>query len=139
MSDSRGRSYSDVGSRFLFKMASNVAVSGTAASITALDTTQWRVNFNCRVIGLSAYFKTGGTAAGPVILLQRSLAGTGAWTSIGTLNVGTRADSTGAAASVTETDLAEGDLVRFAIAAGTAASTPTFSATIDLIENFVSA
>jgi hypothetical protein len=136
--DARGRSYSDVGSRFAFKLASNVACAGTAAAITAVDGTQWRVNFNCKVVGISAYIKTGGTAAGPVILLQRSLAGTGAYASIGTITIGTKADATGVAGAVTETDLLAGDFLQLAVGAGTAASTPTISAFLDLIENFVS-
>lgn len=139
MSDSRGRSYVDVGSRSVFKLCNNVTCAGTAAAITAIDATQWRVNFKCKITGISAYIKTGGTAAGPVVLLQRSVAGTGSYATIGTITIGTKADATGVAGAVTETSCDAGDFLQLAVGAGTAASSPVISAFLDVVEEFVTA
>ena len=141
MSDLRGRSYSAVGAaKQVKKLATTISVAGTQAAIAALAVTMWRVNFNCKIIGCSLYFATGGTAAGPGVILQRSLAGTGTFATIGTFACGTFADATGGAMTVTETSCIAGDIIRLAVAAGTAASTPVIgSADLEFIEEFVTA
>lgn len=113
---------------------SAVSVAGTAASITALTGTRVSMPFKMRLRGATRLSTTGGTAAGPTVLAQYSLAGTGAWTSIGTCAFGTDADGTAADFSVTETTLADGDQFRFAVAAGTAAATHTVNFIAEFIE-----
>lgn len=113
---------------------SAVSVAGTAASITALTATRVSMPFKMRLRGATRLSTTGGTAAGPTVLAQYSLAGTGAWTSIGTCAFGTDADGTAADFSVTETTLADGDQFRFAVAAGTAAATHTTNFIAEFIE-----
>lgn|SRR3990167_1627967 len=116
--------YDKYGSPFTISKG-GVSVVGTAAAITALAATTFKMPFKCKLRGATRISTTGGTAAGPTVLAQYSLAGTGAWTSIGTCAFGTDADGAGSDFSVTETTLADGDHFRFAIAAGTAAATHT--------------
>jgi hypothetical protein len=111
-----------------------VSVVGTAASITALTATVTCLPFKCKLRGATRVSTTGGTAAGPTVLIQSSLAGTGTWTSIGTAAFGTDANDTMSDFSVTETALADGDGLRLALAAGTAAATHTCNFAIELIE-----
>jgi hypothetical protein len=117
-----------------FLALGGVSVVGTAASITALAPTQFRLPYACKITGANRISTTGGTAAGPTVLLQHSLAGTGTWTSIGTAAFGTDADGTTSELSVTATDLAADDHIRLAIAAGTAAATHTVNFLVELNE-----
>lgn len=125
------RTYSEYGSKFMSHHAGGpgLSVPGTAAADTLVGkpfTVPSAFGSKLDLIGADAYITTGGTAAGPNIAIQRSLAGTGAWTAIATLNVGTSADATvkgfTLAAAVTIT---AGDKLRIANIAGTVASTPT--------------
>lgn len=125
--------YDQYGSPFIINEGA-VSVAGTAAAITALSATTIKLPFKCKLRGATRLSTTGGTAAGPTVLAQYSLAGTGAWTSIGTATFGTDADGTGGDFSVTETTLADGDHFRLAIAAGTAAATHTVNFTAEFIE-----
>ena len=113
-----------------------VSVAGTAASITALAATQIEVPFKAKLTGATRVSTTGGTGAGPTVLLQYSLAGTGAWTSVGTAAFGTDADGTGTSFTVTATNIADNDNIRLAIAAGTAASTHTVNFVVELNEEW---
>lgn len=137
--EARGRSYSDShfgGLQFLHY--DTISVAGTNAAITALADTQRRFMAPVKFLGTAGvWIKTGGTAAGPSVLLQYSTAGTGTWTSFGTWASGTDADGTADSFVVTETTLAAGDVVRLAIAAGTAAATPVVEVTIPFVEAFV--
>ena len=114
-----------------------VSVVGTAAAITALSATTSNMPFAAKIKGATRVSSTGGTAAGPTVLVQTSLAGTGAWTSIGTAAFGTDASGIGSAFSVTETAVASGDFIRLAIAAGTAAATHTCNFMVEFTEVFV--
>jgi hypothetical protein len=125
--------YAKFGSPILFQEGA-VSVAGTAAAITAFAATVRKVPFKMRLRGATRVSTTGGTAAGPTILAQYSLAGTGTWTSIGTCAFGTDADGASSDFSVTETTLADGDLFRFAIAAGTAAATHVCNFVAEFIE-----
>ncbi len=111
-----------------------VSVVGTAAAITALAATQICLPFKMKLRGATRTSTTGGTAAGPTVLAQYSLAGTGSWTSIGTAAFGTDANGTAADFGVTETTLADGDCFRLAIAAGTAAATHTVNFVAEFVE-----
>jgi len=111
-----------------------ISVAGTAASTTELAATRIKLPFRAKIVGATRVSSTGGTAAGPSVLLQHSLAGTGSFTSIGTATFGTDADGTGSDFSVTATNLADGDQVRLAIAAGTAAATHTVNFVLEFVE-----
>lgn len=139
MSDSFGRSYSAIGAAQGMVRLEVITIVGTAAAITATANSQLVVPFACKIRSARAFIKTGGTAAGPSPLLQYSTAGTGAWTTIGTLTLGTNADNTLVAFSVTETALAAGDALRIAAPAGTLAASPVLHVTIGFTEEFTSA
>lgn len=113
-----------------------ISTVGTAAAITALAAATVSIPFKMKLRGATRLSTTGGTAAGPTVLAQYSLAGTGAWTSIGTAAFGTDADGTAADFSVTETEIADGDKFRLAIAAGTAAATHTVNYCVEFVEVF---
>jgi hypothetical protein len=125
--------YDDFGSPVVIR-TTGVSVAGTAASITGLATTYISLPFNCKLRGGTRISTTGGTAAGPTVLIQYSLAGTGSWTSIGTAAFGTDADLKASDFSVTETKLADGDQVRLAIAAGTAAATHVCNFALEFVD-----
>ena len=111
-----------------------VSVVGTASAITAIASTVFKLPFNAKIKGATRVSTTGGTAAGPTVLVQYSLAGTGTWTSIGTAAFGTDADGTGSDFSVTATSLSDGDQIRLALAAGTAAATHTCNFTVEMVD-----
>lgn len=127
--------YSEYGSPFVLTFDA-VSVVGTAASATALAATTYVLPFNCKFRGATRLSTTGGTAAGPSVLVQYSLAGTGTWTSIGTAAFGTDANGTGSDFSTTDTDLADGDHIRIALAAGTAAATHTVNFLLEFVERY---
>lgn len=102
--------------------SAGISVPGTAASDTVLI--RLRVPRAMTVDAASIVMQTGGTAAGPTVAVQKSLAGTGTATNVGTYNVGTAADNTSAALTVTATNFAAGDHLLITNLAGTAASTP---------------
>lgn len=133
MAGRESKKYDDFGSPYVLDEGA-VSVVGTAASVTALAATYRKIPFRSKIMGATRVSTTGGTAAGPTVLLQYSLAGTGTWTSIGTAAFGTDADLTSSDFSVTATELADGDLIRLAIAAGTAAATHTVNFAIELID-----
>ena len=148
MSDAQGRSYSDVGGR-LFVLNYPVAFTmvGTGASIAALANSQLVIppTFYGKVKGISVYVKTGGSAgsaaAGLPLLLQYSLAGTGTYTTIGSCTFGSAiADNTAhATAGVDSTvQLAPGDFLRLATAAGTVAIGQIVHPCVILEETFYS-
>lgn len=111
-----------------------VSVVGTAASLTGLAATTVSIPFKMKLRGATRLSTTGGTAAGPTVVAQYSLAGTGTWTSIGTCAFGTDANLTASDFSVTATSLADGDQFRFALAAGTAAATHTVNFVAEFVE-----
>lgn len=111
----------------------NISVAGTAASVTPLAATAFRVPFKSKVVSASRVSTTGGTAAGPSVLLQWSTDGA-SWTSIGTATFGTDANYTSSNFQLTQTNLPANALLRMAIAAGTAAATHTVNFTVTLID-----
>lgn len=102
--------------------SAGISVPGTAASATVL--VRLRVPQAVTVDGASIVMMTGGTAAGPTVAIQKSLAGTGTATNVGTYNVGTAADNDSANLTITNTNFAAGDHLLITNLAGTAASTP---------------
>lgn len=99
-----------------------ITVAGTAAADAEL--LRIPINRDIKVEAIRMVAMTGGTADGPTVQVQKSLAGTGAAEDIATQNVGTSADNTQFDLTVSATDLAEGDVLIVSNAAGTAASTP---------------
>lgn len=102
--------------------SAGISVPGTAAAATVL--VRLRIPQAVTVDGASIVMMTGGTAAGPTVAIQKSLAGTGTATNVGTYNVGTAADNTAADLTITNTNFAAGDHLLITNLAGTAASTP---------------
>jgi hypothetical protein len=118
--------YDDYANRQLITFAPNLtglSVPGTAASDTVLlripvcgrDYLINRLRLRCI---------TGGTAAGPVITVGKSLAGTGAVSAVGTYTFGTQANGAVGSASLTSTTFSENDEIVITNVAGTVASTP---------------
>ena len=140
MSDLRGRSYSGVGqAKQTERIGTTITLTGTSGG-GVLAATSLRIPFPMRIIGCSLYLTTGGTAAGPVLNMVKSLAGTGSDVAFGTATFGTQADATLKEMSVTETNFTTGDVVRLSVVGGTIASTPVIgSALITFIELFETA
>jgi len=140
MSDARGRSYSAIGgAKQTLRIGTTLTLTGTSAG-GAIAGTSIRIPFPMRIIGCSLYNTTGGTAAGPVVNVVKSLAGTGADVAFGTGTYGTQADATQKEMSVTETNFTTGDVVRLSVVGGTIASTPVIgSAVLTFVELFESA
>lgn len=118
----------------LIEVSAGVSVPGTAANDTVLIRIPMTDSIAIDKIRMVAM--TGGTADGPVVKIQKSLAGTGAASDIASQNTGTSADDTAFALTVTETDLDAGDHLLITNAAGTAASTPKVILNIGYKENF---
>lgn len=129
MSHGQGRQtddYEKFGAPFNL-MWSAVVLSGTNAAAIQTAANIYRVPFNCKIVGGTTYYTTGGTAAltAPNPTIQVSLAGTGSYTAIGTGVMGTDA-TTGSVAwtvsSGTAALLTAGDLVVLGLGIGTAAA-----------------
>jgi len=114
--------YDDIPQAIVLGQSGGISVPGTAAADTEL--LRIPVNRDIKVEAIRMVAMTGGTADGPTVQIQKSLAGTGAASDIATQNVGTSADNTQFDLTVTATDIAEGDVLIVSNAAGTAASTP---------------
>jgi len=99
-----------------------ISVPGTAASATDLLRIPLAGNYHCNKVRMRLL--TGGTAAGPTITFNTSLAGTGALAPIGTYAFGTSADGSVASVTLADTRLAANDEIVVSNVAGTAASTP---------------
>jgi hypothetical protein len=121
------------------RIGTTLTLTGTSAG-GAIAATSIRIPFPMKIIGVSLYLTTGGTAAGPVLNVVKSLAGTGADVAFGTATFGTQADATLKEMSVTETNVTTGDVVRLSVVGGTIASTPVIgSAMISYMELFETA
>lgn len=103
--------------------ATGLSVPGTAASATVVLRIPLAVD-SIKLNYMRARLSTGGTAAGPNLVIGKSLAGTGAATAIGTLAFGTSADGAVVNVSLTSTEFDAGDEIVLTNAAGTAAATP---------------
>lgn len=102
--------------------STGLSVPGTAATATVL--LRIPLVSSLRVNSIRVRQTTGGTAAGPNVVVGKSLAGTGAASAIGTVAFGTSADGAVATTTLTSTDFDAGDEIVLTNAAGTAASTP---------------
>jgi hypothetical protein len=99
-----------------------LSVPGTAASATDLLRIPAAAQLHVNKARLRLL--TGGTAAGPVITFNTSLAGTGAVAPIGTHTFGTSADGSVASVTLADTVLAANDELVIQNVAGTVAATP---------------
>jgi len=145
MSDTQGRSYSAFGQQQLLVLKGDATFGGTNASTTGITGAIFKVpsTWNGVLKSLSAYIKTGGTvaSAGVVALVERSLAGTGAYATIGSIAfLGTYADATVQAGGVDSTvQILGGDILRLSVKAGTVAQTLVATVTGAFQETFASA
>lgn len=118
--------------------STGLSVPGTAAA----DTVLLRIPLcsAIRSIGTARLrLTTGGTAAGPTVLICKSLAGTataGTANAFGTWTSGTAADGATASVGLTTTDFAVGDEIVIVNKAGTAASTPVILFSLPYVEFF---
>jgi hypothetical protein len=126
--------YDDQPKDLVIADSGGISVPGTAAADTEL--VRIPINRGIKVDAIRMVAMTGGTADGPTVQVQKSLAGTGAASDIATQNVGTSADNTQFDLTVTQTDLAEGDVLIVSNAAGTAASTPKVTLNIEYRQDF---
>lgn len=138
------RSYSAFGAQTLFPVGATLTLNGTQAATVGVAGCIFKVpsTWNGILKSVSAYIVTGGTvaAAGVKALIQRSLAGTGSYVTIGSLAfLGTYADATSQAGGVDETvTVLGGDILRLAIAAGTVAQALVVTIAASFQEAFVS-
>jgi hypothetical protein len=123
------------GTRQVLTIGEDITLAGTIAS--AAEITRVTAFTNIKLKDINVAIKTGGTAAGPAFTVNKSAAGTGALSAIGTVTFGTNADNTVLDGSLTETAIAAGDDIVLKSVAGTAASSPVFNVHIDYVENFV--
>lgn len=101
-----------------------LSVPGTVASAT--DLLRIPLVHELKVNAMRIRLITGGTAAGPTITLNKSLAGTGTVSPIGTYAFGTQANGAVASVTVASTDFEANDEIVIQNVAGTVASTPAF-------------
>jgi len=113
------------------------ALNGTNAAVTELG--RYTFMTNSRVLDWNIRAKVGGTAAIYSILLGKSLAGTGAFSAIGTIALGTNADNTVLDGAVTETQFSAGDDIVFQKSAGTSAAVYNVQPVVLYREDFVQA
>lgn len=133
-----GRSYDDNSFGAVHQLPrTGVSISGTQAAAAELFVWKASANLNGKVTGASYNITTGGTAAGPTVTLERSLAGTGAAEVFGTLAFGTAANSTAGNMTLTTTNFVAGDEIRLKTVAGTAAATPVVDFFIEWQERYV--
>jgi len=100
-----------------------ITVNGTIATTATIFAI--KVPRAMKVTRVSVYESTGGTGAGPLVTIGKSLAGTGTVSNFGTANLaGTVADATGFDMTLTATALADGDFLVIQKVAGTAAAAP---------------
>jgi hypothetical protein len=114
--------------------AGGLTVGGTNAANTEIHRVRFANPSKVETVDIVAM--TGGTAAGPALLIGKSLAGTGTVANFATHTFGTDANNTAAGLTVATTDFADGDHLVISKAAGTAASSPKVSVNIGWREDF---
>ena len=118
-------------------VSGGMSIPGTAAADTVL--VKLRMPRPVTIDAATSANMTGGTAAGPVVLLQKSLAGTGAGVTFGSYLMGTAADASTGVFTVTSTAFASGDALLVTNLAGTAAATPKMNIAVEWKETFTNA
>jgi hypothetical protein len=102
------------------QMLHAVTMNGTQASVAQFGA-PLEVMENVTVTDWNVSLTTGGTGTEMAITLGYSLAGTGTFTAIGTMALGTNADNTVVDGAVTATNLSDGDHLIIKSVAGTGA------------------
>lgn len=113
------------------------AIVGTAAA--AADLVRLVVADDMTVDKFYVLLTTGATSAGIALTIERSLAGTGALTAVGTLTLLTHANNAIVAGAAAGTTFAKGDALVVRRPAGTVATSPTANITIGWKERFSNA
>lgn len=104
------KSYDDP--RFGVEVMLTTDVSASLAStVAATEINRYKIRKDMILQAAAVRVKTGGTDAVRQILVGRSLAGTGAFSGLGTLTLGTQANSTTKNMTVTGTFAANDDIV----------------------------
>ena len=131
------RSYSDpaFGSKKVIRFTATGSLAGTAA-IALKDS--HRFMQPAVVTDVEVFYVAGGTSADAtqVFNVGKSLAGTGAFSSIGSISIGTQATGTTKDGSVTETEFAAGDEIQL-YAGGTGAIVANGIVQVQYRESFV--
>lgn len=121
------RTYDQFGHRALTHFGGAVVI-GTVATATQLDATKIQFPFPAKLTAARMIFTTGATAAvaSLPVTIQKSVSGTGSYSSIGTFAItGTNATSSTATATLgsgTTVNVAAGDVLAIGVAAGTNAN-----------------
>jgi len=121
--------------RQIIGIANDVGISVSGTIATAAKVARIRFPRAVKVSGVSYFNHTGGTAAGPSVTVNKSVAGTGTASAFGTANIaGTVGDNTGADMTITATEFSAGDHLIINSVAGTADATPVVSFVIEYYE-----
>ena len=91
-----------------------------------------------KVLNFNVFFVAGGTTTAQSFVIGKSAAGTGTFSAIGTIVVGTQATGTTKDGAVTETSFAEGDALQL-YAGGTSAVVANGLVAVKYREEFVNA
>lgn len=114
-----------------------ITMVGTAAA--AADLRRIVVADDMTVDKWYALLTTGATSAGIALTIERSLAGTGALTPVGTMTLLTHADNSVITGAVAGTTFVEGDVLVIRRPAGTVATTPIANFVLGWKERFTNA
>ena len=128
------RTYSDpsYGSKKMYAFPATGSLAGTAA-IAIKSAVEFMEP--ATVTDFNVFFVAGGTTAAQSFVIGKSLAGTGAFSAIGTIVVGTQATNSTKDGAVTETSFTAGDLLQL-YAGGTAAIVANGIVTVQYKETF---
>lgn len=135
------RTYSDpsYGSKKILALKTTGALNGTRASATEIGATRCTVMQPITITDMNAFFTAGGTTTTNFIVVNSSLAGTGAAVPIGTFGAYTQAINTvldGSVVSGTAANVNSGDDI-YVTAYGTATTVEDIQITLQYRENFV--
>lgn len=135
------RTYSDpsYGSKKVIKLTTTGALNGTRSGATEVGATRMTVMQPITITDMNAFFTAGGTTTTNVIVVNSSLAGTGAAVPIGTFSAYTQAINTvldGSVVSGTAANVNSGDDI-YVTAYGTATTVEDIQISLQYRENFV--
>lgn len=135
------RTYSDpsYGSKKILKLETTGALNGTRSSATEIGATRCTVMQPITITDMNSFFVAGGTTTTNFLVVNSSLAGTGAAVPIGTISAYTQAINTvldGSVVSGTAANLSTGDDI-YLTAYGTTTTVEDIQVTLQYRENFV--
>lgn len=131
-----GRTYSDpsYGSRKTFTFVASGALNGTSA--TAVELERHTFMQPVTVTDWNLWYQAGGTSTTRSVTIGKSLGGTGAVVSLGTIAIGTQAIDTVKDGSATATDFVAGDDLVFESLAGTSTTVENVLPRVQYIEKY---